>query len=315
MSKLKFLGIGFVFLIGCRDEISKFLFDSAKMSNLIQYEYKFEQNKKIEKIEKYYTIMFGQVVDTMISKTNYVYNKKGLLEKEIRSQIHDGKPDIKLYNYDLNDSLIAEVDINSDGDTTFIEKYANYPDGKKRIYLRYLVTRVDPNADFETWVKNKRTYDTTLVSNDYIYEKNECKSLKEYDKYQRLSKIIEYYYKGKRVDKEIHYSFFNNIKLLTQIKYFDYSKNDLIPDYYSLSSKNDTIGYCINDFKNKKLTTSTESFESGNVINKLFYENGKVIGDITISKDMNRKNFYLTSYYDNGEIKEGKSYNEKINAR
>jgi hypothetical protein len=315
MSKFKFLMIGLIFLIGCKDEILKFHFDSTKMSNLVQFEYKYQQNKKIEAIEKYYTIMFGKVVDTMITKINFIYNKKGLLEKEIRSQINDDKPDIKLYSYDLNDSLINELDINSDGDTTFIEKYAYYPNGKKRIYYRHLMTKIDPNASIKTLIESKRTYDTTIIFNNYIYEKNECKYLKEYDKHQRLSKIIEYFYKDKRVDKEIHYSFFNKIKLLTQTKYFDYSKNDLVPDYYSLGSNNDTIGYCINEFKNMKLKISTESFESGDLIIKKFYENGKVIGDISISKEMNRKEFYLTSYYDNGEIKEGKSYSEKINAR
>jgi len=59
--------------------------------------------------------VFGQIVDTMIFKTTYVYNGKGLIVKEIKYFGQKQRPDLRLFSYDLNDSLILELNIDSNG--------------------------------------------------------------------------------------------------------------------------------------------------------------------------------------------------------
>jgi antitoxin component YwqK of YwqJK toxin-antitoxin module len=77
---------------------------------------------------------------------------------------------------------------------------------------------------------------------------------------------------------------------------------------------NDTIELCRNEFDNGKLAISTELGDNGNRIIKSFFENGLVIGQITVDNKMKIKSIDSNTYYENGKIKEQKNYHEKINA-
>jgi len=314
MIKLRIIGLGLIILFGCKTKIADFLFDASKMNRLTKYEYDYKQGKKSSVIEKSYMIMFGQTVDSMISKTLFEYNEKGLVLKEISSSKYKEKPDLKLYHYDLNDSLISEFNINSDGDTIHAIKYAYFPDGRKIIFQRDLWIKLDQSKDFKTAFENK-TFDTILFTREYLYEHNMCKQVKEYDKNKKLAKEVEYEYKDSKAFKENYYSIFNNLKMFVKSKYYDYSKNKLLPEFYTLDKNNDTIDINKNTFNGKEIVYSADSYEKGNVVDKVFYQNGREIGRIGMNKQMNFKTTISTSYYDNGDIKEERSYNEKINAR
>lgn len=314
MTNFKVFGLGLILLFGCKAKIADFLFDASKMNRLTKYEYVYKLGKKSSVTEKSYTIMFGQTVDSMISKTLFEYNVKGLVLKEISHSDFKEKPDLKLYHYDSNDSLISELNINSDGDTIHAIKYAYFPDGRKIIFQRDLWIKLDQSKDFKTAFENK-TFDTVLFTREYLYENNICKQLKEYDKNKKLSKEVEYEYKDGKAFKENYYSIFNNLKMFVKSKYYEYSKNKPLPEFYTLDKNNDTVDINKNTFNGKEIVYSVDSYEKGNFVNKVFYQNGKEIGRIGINKHMNFKTTISTSYFDNGDIKEERSYNEKINAR
>lgn len=313
MTKLKVLGIGLILLFSCKKKIAEFIFDLSRTNYLIKYDYNYKHGKKNSMIDKFYTIKFGQTVDSTISKTLYEYNDKGFLVKEIEYIDHNKNPNLKLLNYDMNDSLILIQEINSNGDTTFIERYAYFPDDKKTIFHREITINLKPNKVSTTGIKTK-TYDTVLFTKVYRYENNICKSSNEYDKNKKLSKVVEYEYKDKKIYKEIHYFIFNNIKIFVKTKYLDYSKNNLLPEYYSLDTNNDTIEFRRNKFNKNEIIYSILFDKEFNYTTKVYFKNGREIGSVSINKGMNYKLFTSTTYYDNGDTKEYRTYVEKINA-
>ena len=307
MTKLSIIGFGLILLFGCKAKFDDFLFDESKMSRLIKYEYDYKQNKKISKIKKDYTIMYGRTVDSMVTKTLFEYNEKGQIVKEITTINFENTPDFKLYEYNSNDSLISKIYINADGDTTHTIKYGYFPDGMKIIFQSDIWIKLDETKDFNTAYEN-RTYDTILFIIEYLYENNKCKQLKEYDKNNKLTNDIYYEYRNDKISKEEHYSYFNDLKVFVKRKFYDYSKSQLFPDSYSLSKNNDTIDFSNNVYNAKERVSSVDSYENGKVIEKVFYKNNKEVGEIYVNKELNHKRVTSTTYYDNGDIKEERSY-------
>lgn len=314
MRNFKVLGLGLILLIGCKAKIADFIFDASKMNRLTKFDYEYNHGKKSSVIEKNYTIMFGQIVDSMISKTQFEYNEKGFISREITSSGFQENPDLKIYNYGSNDSLLCKLWLNSEGDTTHIHKYAYFPDGRKTVYNKDIWIKLDQSKDFKT-AYNNRTYDTVLNTREYLYEQNICKQSKEFDKHKNLTNVIEYEYKDGKVNKENFYSISNGLKMFVKSTYSDYSKNKLLPEFYTLNKNNDTIDFIKNEFNGNEIVYSENSYENGNIVDKVFYQNGKEIGRIGINKHMDFKTTISTSYFDNGDIKEERKYNEKINAR
>jgi hypothetical protein len=315
MKRYMILIIGIVILIGCKEQkekVAKFMFDASKMSNQTNYFYLYDSDRLLSQIEKTYTIMFGQVVDSMITKIGFEYNDKGLLIKEISQTDFEDKPSMKFYDYDKNDSLISEIWINQQNDTTFWEVYGYYPDGKKTISHRFLGIHFDPNQDLMEAMENKKL-DTSFYRNEFDYAGDLCKTQKQFDKKGNLIKTVNFEYVGAQLINEIHLTYFNDIEMTEKIKTFDYSKSETKPDFYSIDSKNDTLELCVNDFTKGQLTTSTEIYEYGQNINKTFFENGKKVGMIGVDLNMNFKIVDSYEYYENGELREVKSYNEEIN--
>ena len=315
MKRNMILLFGILILIGCKEQkekVAKFIFDASKMSNQTNYFYSYDSDRLSSQIEKTYTIMFGQVVDSMTTKIDFEYNDKGLLIKEISQTDFEEKPSIKIYAYDKNDSLISEISINQENDTTFWEVYGYYPDGKKTIFHRFLSMHFDPNQDFMESMENKKL-DTSFYRNEFEYAGDFCKTQKQFDKKGNLIKTVNFEYDGGQLIKEIHITYFNDMEMTEKIKIFDYSKSETNPDFYSFDSKNDTLELCVNEFTKGQLTTSTEIYEYGQNIVKTFYQNNKEIGMIGVDKNMNFKTVDSYGYYENGELKVIKSYSEEIN--
>jgi len=302
---------GILILISCNEQVSKFIFDASKMSNQIKFYYKLESDKLISQTEKNYTIIFGQVVDSMISQTDFIYNDKGLLIKEFSLSDFEEKPTIIFYDYNEIDSLISEITINSENDTTFWEQYKYYPDGKKTVFHRFLSMHFDPNQDFMETMENKRL-DTTFYRNEFDYERNLCKTQRQYDKNGKLLKTVNFDYNEDKLIKETHLVYFNDMEMTEKIKFYNFSKSDIKPDFFSLDFKNDTIELCLNDFSKGLLTSSTEIYNYGSNINKIFYEADKEVGMIGIDRNMNFKIVDSYEYYDNGKLKEKRTYNEEL---
>lgn len=308
------LCICFVTLTDCtNNKLGQLMFDESKVELLIKYDYEFKSGKKTNTTQQIYTFISGNIADTITTKTFHIYNDKGLLVRELSYSDHKEKPDIKEFTYDQNDSLNLEVEIDSEGDTTYVAKYISYPDQNRSVFVKRISLKMDENSGFVTAFENK-TKDTFLIKRDYVYEGLTCKHLDVYDKKDNLISREEFIYENGKIMKKIEYTFSKGLKMLNKTTYFDYSKNSQTPNLFSLNNK-DTIDYEINELINGELVCKTLSYDNKNIENIEYYNKGKLIKVISKDKTMNRKIVNQMTYYDNGELKEEKSYGEKINTR
>lgn len=309
--------LGIVLLIGCKsveEKVAKLVFDSSKLSNMTKYDYIIENDLVKSEIAKDYTLMYGQIVDSMIVRTDYYYNDKGLLIKETSKADFEEKPSFHIYEYDLKDSLILEMRINQDGDTTTWDEYAYFSDGRKTIFHRDIIPHFDPNQDIMTAMENP-VMDTSLYRNEYDYKNNLCIKQSHYNNDGELLKTISFEYDIDKLTKEIHMTYFNSMELTEKTKYYDYSKSKINPDYFSIDLNNDTLEFKINTFDSEKLIKTAYMFDHGNVYSEEYYENGLLIGTIDYDKQFTmNKIIYLYEYDKDGILKTEKIYREKINA-
>ncbi|MCG6191492.1 hypothetical protein [Maribellus maritimus] len=278
---------------------------------MTKYSYKYDLDKLESSKEISYTIMFGQIVDSMITVTNYEYDNDGLLKKEISKSDFEETPSLVLYDYNSNDSLMSKFKISSEGDTTLWDKYEYFPDGKKTVFQRILTRKIDFNQDFVKSMADKKL-DTIQTVNEYKYENGLCKSMTEFDSRANPINKVEYDYDNDRIQKATFISFHSSMELTEKIMYYNYSKSKTQPDFYSLDLNKDTVDLCINEFDNQDIVLKTEVFNYGQFGNKTFYENGKEIGLISIDKNASFKMTESYSYFENGDLKETKSYHEEL---
>ncbi len=311
MRRISLALLALILISSCKRNFEKFIFDASQVSEVVKHFYEYDAAKLKSKTEKTYIFFYGQLVDSLIVKTTYEYNQKGLLE--ITKSYYDQIPDIDLFEYDSQDSLVSKMTISPEGDTTFWEKYEYFPDGRKTIFHRYLTFHYEPGEDLTKAFENK-TYDTTSYRNEYEYENKACKELKQFDEKNQLNKIIEYRYENNRLINEIHFSVFGTLKQIEMIKHFDYSKSDVRPDYYSLDYKKDTVEAHTYEFDKGNMAFEIFFEEYGNKYFKRYYENGKKIGEINSSIIMDQNIFDSYTYYENGDVKENKTYrkNKKV---
>jgi hypothetical protein len=303
--------IGLALMTGCKEKIEKFVFDTLKMTDLTKYSYSYESGKLTSSKETAYMLMAGQIVDSTITVTNYEYDNKGLLRKELSKTVLDDNADQKVYNYASNDSLISELTISSEGDTILWSVYDYFPDGRQKVFFRFLTRKIDIERDFTESMMNKQ-FDTILYRKEYKYDKGLCQSILEFDNESNLTRRVENEYEKGKLKKATHFLKTNSLEVTEKTQYFNYSKSELHPDYFSLDLKNDTIEYCKNEFIDNVISTTTMVFEYGQNISKTFFEKGKEIGNIGIDKNMNFKTVESYSYNENGDLKETKSYSEEI---
>jgi hypothetical protein len=311
MKKIVLIIFGIFLLLSCQEKIAELIFDKSKISNIKQYSYIYNLEKLITCKENEYTLFGGLVVDTMITITDCIYNEKGLLIEEISQNDFEEKPSFKIYKYNVNDSLICELTISEIGDTTYWIEY-DYYFGKREItYKRNLLIHIDENLGNIQQLENQ--YDTTIYKYYYEYENNLCKTQKELDKKNNLIKTIVYEYENETIKLEKQYKYDDIFEKLEKTKYYDYSKSNIFPDYYSLDNKNDTVEACIYKFDKNEISTKTDLFDYGTIVIVSYFENGLLVREICIDKKMKLQFFESFEYFENGKMKESYEYHEPIN--
>ena len=299
--------------ISCKEQAENFYSDTSKYTIKNKSIYDYKLNRKVSQTQITTVYFLGKLVDSISIKTLFKYNKRNLLEKEIMDCNSDNAS-FRLYTYNTLDSLVSDITIEPEGDTSFWREYSYFPDGRKTTFERVLMINFD-NEDENPNSNKSKSYDTIYERNEYNYYNNFCKLLKQYDKKGNMTNLVEYYYEKSKRNKEIYYTYSNSMKILKKTKYINYSKSDNFPDSYTLDPFNDTIEKCVNEFENYDLVTSTNFYNFGNEINKVLLKNGKVITLVSIDKIENMKRIEFISYYNNGDEKESRIYREKINAR
>lgn len=314
MNKILIYTIGIIFSLICKESKAQFKYDSLKTFNQNKYSYKYDSDQLISTDEDYNILDRGQIVLTIKTRTDYEYNNKGLLIKDIYKADFEDKPQFTIYEYNSNDSLTRELTISSSQDTLFWKEYKYYSDGRKLSFKRTLNPPID--QDILENIENIQ-YDTILFRNDYEYINGLCQFMKQYDQNNELIKRVQYQYENDKLFKEIHYKYINNTELIDKTKTYNYSKSITKPDYYSINASNDTIEAEFNEFYMNSLLTSMEVSEKGEKDEngvKRYYEEGKVIGIISFFKEINIISTESLTYNIRGELVQTRSYNEKINA-
>ena len=162
-----------------------------------------------------------------------------------------------------------------------------------------------------TEAMNKR--DTMISIYEYVYEGNLCAKQKKYDKNNDLIEVVEYLYNNEVIAEEKYYSFSDSVKMLDEIVKYDYSKSNKYPDKYYMDSAGLITGHLLHEFDSMgELTVLTESRDNGNDIEIEYYKNDRKTGNVSIDKKMNYEIKESISYYDNGKVKEVKTYTKDL---
>jgi hypothetical protein len=308
MKKASFVLSVFCLFIGCKKAVSNVVADAGEVTYLTDYSYEYDSSGKIvSQKEATYAVMFGRIVDTIFTtKRVFEYNSVGLLERETAYDNNDEKPEIHVFLYNRSDSLIADISISSEGDTTRYIKYDYFPDGRKIIFSKDVFASLPPDPDFlvlSEFVEMKK--DTLIFTSKYVYENGRCKNVFLCGRNGNPESITEYEYKGDRLFKAIRYTFENEVKIFDLATFYDYSKSLSNPDYFSLNADNDTIEKCINEFENDRLVASINIRDQGSSVEKIFYrEDGKETGSIVADERMNFTRREWISYDEKGNVKE-----------
>ena len=69
-----------------------------------------------------------------------------------------------------------------------------------------------------------------------------------------------------------------------KVKFYDYSKSDIKPDYYAVDSKNDTLEFCINLFDSDNLVKVSNMFDYGSAYCEDYYDKGLFIQAINYDR-------------------------------
>jgi len=317
MKKTIFIFFTIFLIFSCKEvkkKIEQFMFDMTKVSVVYHYEYKYNNaGKKITQIEKSKILLPDKRVIRDTTTTTFIYGKNGKIEKEISVCTTEDNSKIKIYKYDSNDSLILRLTINPNGDTT-VWQTSNEPliDGKKEHFERYLFLS---NSYFENNTSSRiRIYDTSYFKTEKIYINNLEIKDNGYNQRNQLVETQENEYLNGKTYREFDSIYINSFKILKWAKYYNYLKSETKPDFYTLDKRQDTIMKETNEFYDGKLALTIDVFNINNskTIDKLFYENDKLIGIIDYKKEQGIKKYSSYTYYPNGDIKEENEYTEKI---
>lgn len=303
-------------IISCVDKVVEFAFDLGKASQKTDYFYEYNGDTLIAETAKHYTLMFGQPIDSMIRKTKYVYDHNGLLIKEISVSDFEDNPSLRIFNYNSIDSLIQQLTISPDGDTTFWREYDYFADGQKLAFHRFLMinTELDMEmlsltGDFEI----KR--DTIYERYKYIYEDDLCLAIMQYDKNGNLIKQINNKYNDDILKMQEHYDFIGDIKTLSHTTHFKPTINSDFHDIYDINALGDTIGVTAFKFDIEGNLSEMQFIKDyGRTVHQIFYSNGVEIGSYFYSKLDGFKHIAKLEYYPNGDLKSDWSYSEDLNA-
>lgn|GEM_PF-1429544 len=300
-----------IVLSSCKEQVSDFFFDPSKISEHTTFIYHYDANRVMSQVSIFHMLMSGLVVDSMVTRTEFVYNNKGqLIREEEKTEISE-EPTITEYHYAANDSLISEMTIRPEGDTSYWAVYEYFPDGRRMIFNRSLILHVEPEQDLGDIDFSK--YDTIQERNEFDYVGNECQVQREFDLQNNLIRTITFEYRNIELMKETHFTYLEDKKMIEKTKFYDYSKSSIKPDSYALDHRSDTIEVTRNEFKNGLLSSLIEAYDYGASVIKTFFEGDKEIGKISYDRQMKSKYVTLHEYYENGKLRETKSYLEELN--
>ncbi len=302
-------------IISCKEQVSNISHDPTKIRTKTEYSYQHKNGQLKSQMEKIYFYRSGQIIDSIINSTNFIYNEKGLKTEELTFLAAEENPFIKTFKYNQDDSLISELYITPEQDTLTWQIFDFFPDGKKMVFFRFL----NPKDDFfptATESAKNVTYDTVFSRFIYEYENDGCKKRNEFDINGNLIKSVSFDYQNQQLKKESHYNHFDKILTREKVKVYDYSKSDSIPDWYSLNETNDTIEYSKSNFKAGSLLKTITMYENGEVWQEDIYEDNLLkLMTSEIRNVSSSKMYYLFDYYGNGDLKSTIIYSEDFDAR
>lgn len=306
-----FIIIGLFFLGGCTEKLAELLFDETSISRVSKYSYTYKDGKKIKMIDSTFNCVYQKNIDTSVTITDYIYNSKGLLQKEIACSLPESSKTYLYYSYFDNDSLMEIIGINSEGDTNRITRYQNYKYENKIVYDRHLFIHIDEDKSIEE-ILNNITYDTIGHMTEYAFRGRMCISSKTKNIENEETDSFVNEYQDDKLIKKSCYTKKKGILANIDITTYDYSKSNKYPDYVTLNYFKDTIVFEKNEFDGNKLKSREYHLVKEKRFHKDFFENGKMIATVLYDIENRQKITNTYNYNDKGDMFESKNYIEKL---
>jgi len=295
-------------VIGCKrqkEQVENFIFDISQINTKQLHKYAFYDDGKI-KIDKtvIYSYIAGTAVDSLVSTNEYSYNEKGLIEKI--AGVENGDRKLKFYNY--QDSLVVDLEVNKNNDTTFLEKTAYNSGLKSSIIRRVLLLKL---PDFENPKEDDlRSFDTLFSKRKFVYQGKLLS--KTYITDQKGKLEIHHFYKNGIESKRETYSFIRGIRFLKETAHYDL-ENNRNSDYTAISNEGDTLT-SKKSIKQHDLHIISSNYKNAGIQILEYYDlKGQLIGTIDINLKEKVKNIHSFSYDNKGNLLEEASYRQKLN--
>jgi YD repeat-containing protein len=303
----------FVFtLVGCveqLDKIEKFKFDASQIARKEVHSYEFFKDGRI-KADNSIAYFYKEGIQIFILDSRLIYHYYDNPKVQIISDLNDSSKSIKVYN-EL-DSLIANYNINSFGDTTFLEKI-NYENGKEKSRISRIIS-LRFTDDMDSQIKDKiRTYDTlNYYKTERLYYGEFLKKSFIMDKNNKVTEERHHFYKENEKIKEITYSFLGNARYVSETTYYTPNQTKE-PDYLTIGTDGDTLAIQKTIFQSdmKILTHYLVKYNSQYFL--YYNKKNQLIGSVDINWIDKTKRVYSYKYDEKGNLLEEADYTERIN--
>lgn len=233
---MKYLLISLLLIasFGCseqKEKVEKIVFDARQINSRIIYKHTFYSSGKIKATEQI-TFMYNNeaLIDSLISNKAFTYNTKGQITKVQEDNTTEYR------YYDVRDSLIALLSINSFGDTILVDK-TKYEKGSimQKTYKRLAVAF---NEDFSK--TNLSKYDTIYYQHDYQYFGDTLEICFNRNIKNQLESEIHTQFRNNKKVKATVYTFLGTERYVQNITHYQPSDFDE-PDLTTINFSGDTI--------------------------------------------------------------------------
>jgi hypothetical protein len=297
-------------ILACKrqqEQIEKFIFDNSQINTKQVHKYVFYEDGNI-KIDKsiIYTYVAGNAIDSMVFTKEFFYNKKGKIESTI--ELENRNKEIKIYND--QDSLIGNFKINSDYDTTSLEKTV-YKNGKKiSLTTRWLTPKLQ---NFENPKKEDlRSFDTLFIKKQFLYQNNLISKTIITDQRGELKEEILHFYKNGIQNKKETYSFLKKLKYLKETTNYNLENNSR-SDYIAINNAGDT-SIVKRTVKQDGVNIIITNYKNASIQMREYYnDKNQLIGTVDIDLKEKIKSIISISYDKRGNILEESSYRQRLN--
>jgi antitoxin component YwqK of YwqJK toxin-antitoxin module len=286
------------------ERVAAFIFDEGQVSSKETYRYEFDENGRIKTVAVNNFFQAGGLSDSSTYVDHYTYNASGKIERIF----HSGDSSCQYKFYDEADSLVAEYNINRNGDTTVWRNW-KYADGKMtRWYDVTLHPALPENPEDFNLQKLKdmlERYDTSVFIVEFIYEKGiQVKSL-EYDKSGLVSGETEFVYENGRKAQTMNYSISGGNRFLSQTTY--YEERDGRSYETTIGFSGDTLSTEVTFFQDEKKIVIHDSKITGQSI-MYFDAKDQIIGHVVTDPIDGTKHVTATRYDEKGNVVERARY-------